>query len=454
MHVSQHIAAQWKHREGELFVGSLPISSIVERHGTPLFVYDQEKLESRYSSLRQVLPSRISIYYSIKANPNPAFLRFFVQKGCGLEVASAGELQQALAAGCPADEILFAGPGKTEAELALAISHAIGEIHAESKVEIDRISGISASQGRRTAVALRVNPGEEGRGGAMQMGGKPAPFGIDEENLDPLLQRVASDRNLEFCGIHLFSGTQILDYRVLLAQYRKGIEIARRMSATVGLPLRTVDFGGGLGIPYFAGESALDLTQLGIGLHELMATIEQERFFEATRFVVEPGRFLVGEAGLYVARITDIKTSRGKKYLILDGGMNHHLAASGNLGQIIKRNFPIAIISKFDSPAMEEVDVVGPLCTPLDTLGRALQFPTAEIGDLVGVFQSGAYARAASPLGFLSHPTPPEVLVRHDEDLLIRRRGTFQDFFQDIAEPSVSNRYASAPIGSGLAGKA
>jgi diaminopimelate decarboxylase len=434
MHIAELIHSRWTHSAGELLAGSLPVSSIAERYGTPLFIYDQGILESRYASLRDAFPSRFSISYSIKANPNLALIGFFLEQGCGLEVASAGELCQALSVGCAPADIFFAGPGKTESELTLAISRGIGEIHAESELEIERISELSRALGARTTVGLRVNPGEQGLGGAMRMGGKSAPFGVDEEQIDPLLRRIVADSHLEFCGIHLFSGTQILDHAVLLAQYRKGLEIAKHVAQLVSVPLRTVDFGGGLGIRYFPGEAELDLQELKAGLHEWMTAVDGDDDFALTRFVIEPGRFLVGEAGLYVARVNDIKISRGKKYLILDGGMNHHLAASGNLGQVIKRNFPIGILNKFDLPAEETVDVVGPLCTPLDTLGRAVPLPVAEVGDLIGIFQSGAYARAASPLGFLSHPTPPEVLVIQDNDLLIRRRGTPEDFFEDSRE--------------------
>lgn len=434
-HVTGSIHPRWTHSAGELLAGSLPVSSIADRYGTPLFLYDQGILESRYAALRDAYPARFSISYSVKANPNHALISLFLEQGCGLEVASAGELSQALSAGCAPADILFAGPGKTESELMFAISRGIGEIHAESELEIQRISRISRARRARACVALRVNPGEQGLGGAMRMGGKSAPFGVDEEQIDPLLRRILTDDHLEFCGIHLFAGTQILDYRVLLAQYQKGLEIAKRVIQIVGAPLRTVDFGGGLGIPYFPGDAELDLANLKGGLHEWMRAVDEDRDFALTRFVIEPGRFLVGEAGLYVARVNDIKTSRGKKYLILDGGMNHHLAASGNLGQVIKRNFPIAILNRFDLPAAETVDVVGPLCTPLDTLGRSVSLPVAQVGDLIGVFQSGAYARTSSPLGFLSHPTPPEVLVKHESDFLIRGRQTPADIHDDSKEP-------------------
>jgi len=432
MSIPKIVEPYWKgNADGELLVGKMKISLLAARYGTPLFVYDRDVVEQKYSALRHALPGRFAISYSVKANPNPAFLRYFLEKGCGLEIASAGEFLLAQNAGCAPEKILFAGPGKTEAELKLVITKGIGEIHAESALEIERISVVSREAGRRTRVALRVNPNEEAQGGAIRMGGKSAPFGVDEEQMDPLVLRIASDPHLEFCGIHLFVGTQILDHGLLLDQYRKALEIGRHAASLVSAPLPTLDFGGGLGIPYFLGDSELDMRQFRAGLKALIDGTRGECFVN-TKFMVEPGRFLVGEAGLYVTRITDIKTSRGKKYLILDGGMNHHLAASGNLGQVIKRNFPMAILNKLDSPETDTVDVVGPLCTPLDTLGRAVQCPAAGVGDLVGIFQSGAYARTASPIGFLSHPSPPEVWVEGGHDFLIRRRGNLEDWAQDI----------------------
>jgi diaminopimelate decarboxylase len=428
----EFVVPYWRSNDvGELLVGGLTVSSLAARYGTPIFLYDQSVLERKYAALRNALPPRFSISYSVKANPNPAFLKFFLSKGCGLEVASAGEFYQAQSAGCFPEDILFAGPGKTESELELAVAQGIGEIHVESELEVERIRAISRRLGVCTRVAIRVNP-DEGQGGAMCMGGKSAPFGVDEEQLDPLLERIASDSHLDFRGIHLFVGTQILDHTLLLMHYRKGLDIAGRAAALTNQPVYTLDFGGGLGIPYFPGDLELDLKQLSEGLYELIRGIEAEECFAQTRFVIEPGRFLVGEAGVYVARVNDIKTSRGKKYLILDGGMNHHLAASGNLGQVIKRNSALAILNRLNATSREMVDVVGPLCTPLDTLGRSVELPHAEVGDLVGIFQSGAYARTASPLGFLSHPAPPEVWIESGADFLIRRRGELSDSLRDV----------------------
>jgi diaminopimelate decarboxylase len=430
--VSALVARHFPESGRELLIGRVPVGAIAASFGTPLFIYSADVLDREWSALRETLPPQFSICYSVKANPNPALLRHFLARGCGLEIASGGELHLALRAGCAPDKILFAGPGKTEAELELALKHEIGEIHLESLVEADRVSALSRRQGIRAKVAIRVNPSGEAQGGAMRMGGKPAPFGIDEETLDDVVPRLAADADLDLRGVHLFAGTQILDHVTLLRQYRKGIEIARRVAGRLGRSLHTLDFGGGLGIPYLASDEPLDMPQLRAGLASLMAEWAEDRIFAHTQFIVEPGRYLVGEAGIYVARITDIKVSRGKRFLVLDGGMNHHLAASGNLGQVIKRNFPVAIVNKLLGTSREPVDIVGPLCTPLDVLARDVGLPSAEVGDLVGVFQAGAYARSASPLGFLSHPTPPEVLVQGGRPRLIRRPGTYDDLCHDL----------------------
>jgi diaminopimelate decarboxylase len=417
--------------DAELSVGNLGIAALANEYGTPFFVYDRSVIDKKWSLLRDALPSRFSICYSVKANPNRAVLQHFLAKGAGLEIASGGEFCQALSAGCPAEKIFFAGPGKTEAELELVLSRGIGEIHLESLREAERVSGISQRLGIRAHVAIRINPSGEAEGGAMRMGGRPAAFGVDEETLDEVLDKVLSLPALDLRGIHLFTGTQILDYRILVSQYQKGMELAARVATRLKKPLHTLDFGGGLGTPYFAHEEELDTQMLRESLDALMKTAENDPLFAGTQFMVEPGRYLVGESGVYVTRVNDIKVSRGKKFLIVDGGMNHHLSASGNLGQTIKRNYPVALLSRLGQPVEETVEVVGPLCTPLDVLARGISLPRAEVGDLVGVLQSGAYGRSASPLGFLSHAAPPEVWVDGGTHRLVRRRGDFSDYLRD-----------------------
>ena len=404
---------------GELIIGGIPVSKLVAKYGTPLYVYDSNVIEKQRLLLRQTLPAKFAISYSIKANPNPAVLKFFIAKGCGLEIASVGEFQKAIKAGCSPEDIIFAGPGKKESELETVLKQNIGEIHVESTLEINRIAQIASNLGISAQIAIRVNPNSDVQGGAMRMGGKPAPFGIDEEIVDSVVDRIVGDENLKLRGIHLFVGTQILDYQVLLSQYRKGIAIAKKVAKRIQQPLHTLDFGGGLGIPYFAKDKEIEMDEFKKGLSELMSEIADEPLLAPTQFLVEPGRFLVGESGIYIAQIQDLKVSRGKKFAITDGGLHHHLAASGNFGQVIKRNYPVALINKLDREPTETLDVVGPLCTPLDVLARSISLPEAEVGDLVGVFQSGAYARSASPLEFLSHPQPPEIWIEDSKDILV-----------------------------------
>jgi diaminopimelate decarboxylase len=434
-HAASLIAQYFAASAHELSVGRVLVSELARQYGTPLFVYDRGAIDRKWSLLRSAFPPRFSVFYSVKANPNQTILKHFLSKGAGLEVASGGEFCQAMQAGCRPENIIFAGPGKTEPELELVLKEGIGEIHLESIREAERVSAIAQTQKKPAHVALRVNPTGEAEGGAMRMGGRPAAFGVDEETLDDVLNRILSLQGLQFRGIHIFAGTQILDFQILVSQYRKGLEIARRLASRLGRPLQTIDFGGGLGIPYFPQEHPLDTAKLRGELNTLEESVREDPLLAGTRFVVEPGRYLVGEAGVYVSRVNDIKMSRGKKYLILDGGMHHHLAASGNLGQTIKRNYPIAVLNRLQEPAEETVELVGPLCTPLDVLARNANLPRTEVGDLIGVFQSGAYARSASPLGFLSHPAPPEVWVDDSQHLLVRRRGTIEDIVGDMVGP-------------------
>jgi len=431
--VDRVVASYFRVISGELVIGGVPVSEIANDFGTPTFVYDGSVLDASWDRLRRALPDRVEVFYSVKANPNRVILKHFLERGAGLEIASGGELSQALAAGASPERIVFAGPGKSETETREFLSIGGGEIHVESMNEAERLGRLAAELGVVVRAAVRVNPTAEALGGAMRMGGKAAPFGVDEESMEDVVDVLMSARHVSLAGVHIFAGTQILDADVLAVQYRKCLEIARKVARRIDAPLATVDFGGGLGIPYFDGEEALDIERFGRLVAELLDAIDDEHLRE-TRFLVEPGRYLAGEAGIYLCRIADVKESRGKRFIVLDGGMHHHLAASGNLGQVVKRNFPIAVVNRMEHADVSPAEVVGPLCTPLDTLARKLPLPAAEVGDLVGVFQSGAYARAASPLGFLSHPSPAEIFVADGEARLVRRRGTYADLTHDLID--------------------
>ena len=411
-------------REGEMTLGDVPVAQLAAAHGTPLFVYDAGTMRSTYRALADALAGFAEVFYSIKANPNPAVARIFVELDAGLEIASGAEYGLARAAGARPENILFAGPGKGLDELDHVIARGIGKIHLESLEELDLVAAIAERRGLSVPVALRINPSPAAQGGAMRMGGKPSPFGFDEEDIGSILEAVAARPRLDLRGIHLFAGTQILDAAILADQWAYGLRLAVEVARRLGRPLATIDLGGGLGIPYFTGEAALDLARLRERVVELAAFVRNEPLIRDARVMIEPGRFLVGPAGIYLARVLAVKNSRGTRFLVVDGGMHHHLAASGNLGQVIKRDYPIVATAGLDRPT-SRCTIVGPLCTPLDTLARQAELPDLRPGELVAILQSGAYGLTASPIGFLSHPTPSELLVDGGTVTEIRPRGSF-----------------------------
>jgi diaminopimelate decarboxylase len=407
----QLVAAQFGRAGQDLLVGGVKASDLARDFGTPLYAYDAGLIRRAYRDLAGAVAGFAGIHYSIKANPNPDIVRVLLAEGAGVEIASIGEYRTARQAGVDPARILFAGPGKRRAELAEVVRDGIGEIHLESVEEIATLEAVAAAASRRVAVAIRINPVAEMQGGAMRMGGKPAPFGFDEEEADAVVDRIAASGHLDLSGVHLFAGTQILDAGVLAAQWRHGLDVAGRVARRLGRPLRTIDLGGGLGIPYFQGETALDLAALKAALPGLIAAKADDPFIRDAAVVIEPGRYLVGPSGIYLSGVIAAKVSRGQRFLVVDGGMHHHLAASGNLGQVIKRDYPLVAANRMNAGPGGPASVVGPLCTPLDTLARKVALPVLEAGDLVAILQSGAYGVSASPVGFLSHDRPAEVLV-------------------------------------------
>jgi len=409
---------------GVLCIGGITVSELAECFGTPLFAYDAGLLRRNLQHLRQAVGERVDVHYSVKANPNPRVIEVMVAEGAGLEIASAAEYLRARKGGCDPERIIFAGPGKGAHELDFVIEQGIGEIHLESDIELEAVAAIGQQRNAQVPVSVRVNPISAAQGGAMRMGGKPAQFGFDEERLGEVIQKIRQTPSLDLRGLHLFAGTQILDADVLHAQWRHGLDLAVQISAHLGEPIPTVDLGGGLGIPYFKGEQELDLDRLA----ELVRPLFEEAAAKlpSTRFILEPGRYLAGSAGIYLTEIRAVKESRGQVYVVIDGGMHHHLAASGNLGQVIKKDYPQVLANRLDADHKITASIVGPLCTPLDTIGRKVALPMPEPGDLIAVLQSGAYGLTASPGGFLSQPMPAEVLIDAGKASVIRERGTFE----------------------------
>lgn len=399
---------QYALRDGELVVGGQTITRLAERVGaTPFYAYDRGLVRARVAQLRAALPPAIRLHYAMKANPMPALVGLLAALVDGIDVASAGELKVALDAGADPAEVSFAGPGKREGELRQAVAAGV-LVNVESVREIERLAGISQALGIEARVALRINPDFELKGSGMRMGGGAKPFGVDAEQAGAAFERIAA-LGLRFEGLHLFAGSQNLRAQAICEAQCKSYELALRLAAHAPAPIRTLNLGGGFGIPYFPGEQRLDLAPIGANLAALAERAARE--LPQAALVIELGRWLVGEAGVYVARVVDRKVSRGQVFLVVDGGLNHHLSASGNFGQVLRKNYPATIGNRAGSAEREVASVVGPLCTPLDLLADRMALPVAEVGDLFVIFQSGAYGASASPQAFLGHEPVREVLV-------------------------------------------
>jgi diaminopimelate decarboxylase len=400
--------SQFQTRDGELLVGTEPLSRLAARVGqTPFYAYDRSLLRARVVSLREALPSAVKLHYAMKANPMPAVVGFMAGLVDGIDVASAGELKVALDAGADPREVSFAGPGKRDIELRQAVAAGV-LINVESMREVAPLAAASQELGMPARVAVRVNPDFELKGSGMKMGGGPKQFGVDVEVVPDLLKAVAA-AGLSFEGFHLFAGSQNLKAESICEAQQKSYALAVRLAQDANQPIRFLNLGGGFGIPYFPGEQRLDLRPIGDNLAELVERAKTE--LPEVSFVIELGRYLVGEAGIYVSRVIDRKVSRGQVFLVTDGGLHHHLSASGNFGQVVRKNYPVAIGNRMGAERTEAASVVGPLCTPLDLLADKMNLSECAEGDLVVVFQSGAYGASASPQGFLGHPACVEVLV-------------------------------------------
>jgi diaminopimelate decarboxylase len=392
----------------QLLVNGQPLGRLAERVGrTPFYAYDRSLLDQRVASLRAVLPKSISLHYAIKANPMPALVQHMAALVDGLDVASAGEMQVALNAGMSAQDISFAGPGKKDEELAQAVAAGV-LLNVESPREARALARISQRLGWPARVAVRVNPDFELKSSGMKMSGGPKQFGVDAEEVPALLREIGT-LGLAFEGFHLYAGSQNLRAAAIVEAQQKSYELACRLAEQAPGPVKALNLGGGFGIPYFPGEARLDLGPIGDNL-SLIAEDARRRLPQA-ELIVELGRYLVGEAGLYICRVVDRKVSRGQVFLVTDGGLHHHLSASGNFGQVLRKNYPVAVGNRVGQPVGEAVSVVGPLCTPLDLLGDRMPLPDAQPGDLIVVYQSGAYGATASPQGFLGHPAVVEMLV-------------------------------------------
>lgn len=375
----------------------------------PAYIYSKDIIAKKLGRLRATLPTSIKIHYSIKANPFPDLVGYIKDHVDGLEVSSLAEMQTALATGINSTNICLTGPGKSYEELEIAVKNKI-VVSAESSLELHRLDEIGSETMHKPSVLIRVNPTFTQRRAGMKMASGSSQFGIDAEQIPELLNWV-KDSCIDLQGFHVYSGSQILDAEAINFSQKKTIELVKKITSEYNKPIKTINMGGGFGIPYFSKHTPLDLNSVGKNMQALSPTIETIDSEQPINIIVELGRYIVGEAGIYVCKVIDKKISRGKTYLVTNGGMHHQLAASGNLGQRNRKNFPVYIANKINSPTMEVVSIVGKLCTPLDLLGDSLELSKAEVSDYIVILQSGAYGYTASPINFLSQPKANEHLM-------------------------------------------
>lgn len=408
---AQHVPMnQFKVIDNVLHLGGMPIDQLERRVGqTPFYAYDRQLITDRVEALRQLLPEEIHLHYAIKANPMPAVVQHLATLADGLDVASVREMRRALDTGIAPGTISFAGPGKRDVELRAAAAAGV-IVNLESAAEMERLATICRNDGVQALVSVRVNPDFELKASGMKMAGGAKPFGVDAEAVPALLTRMRElGDTLSFQGFHIFSGSQNLKPEALIEAQTKTFELAVALAEYAPAPLNWLNIGGGFGIPYFPGEQRLDLKPVAENLCRLLAQYRPK--LPEAEIVIELGRYLVGEAGVYVSKVVDVKESRGQTFAVSDGGLHHHLSVSGNFGQVIRKNYPVCIGNRVQAEGCDRVNVVGPLCTPLDILADKYALPGVQVGDLIVVFQSGAYGYSASPHLFLGHDAPVEVLV-------------------------------------------
>ena len=396
-------------QQGELTIGGLTVSELASQAGqTPYYAYDLDLITARVEQFRNAMPGEVHLHYAVKANPHPAVIQHLMDLTDGLDMASGGELARVQNCGADMAHVSFAGPGKRDPELELAISLG-ATLNLESEHEAQRALAAGERLGVTPRLAVRVNPDFELKGSGMSMGGGAKPFGVDQERVPALVKDIIAN-GADWRGFHIYSGSQSLDAEAIANSQEASINLAAELAQAIGQSPKTVNLGGGYGIPYTANDEPLDVDAVGERLKTALSS--RNPILADTQFMIELGRWLVGEAGVYVAQILDRKLSKGELFLVTDGGMHHHLAASGNFGMVMKRNYPVAIASHMGADHTESATIVGPLCTPLDRLAADIGVPQAAIGDYIAVFASGAYGLSASPVNFLSHPHASEIVVK------------------------------------------
>lgn len=399
---------------------------LARAHGTPFYMFDADGVEKRIDAVRSAFAGVAQVYFAVKCNPNLGLLRALSGRADGADISSGGELAQALAAGFHVGRLSFAGPGKTECELAAAIESGVGAISVESRRELLACTRLAQGLGRPARVLLRVNPLLPSRAYGLKMGGRAVQFGTDEEHLHSIEQLALQGRPwIDLLGLHCYVGSQAYDASGVAECTRNALRIADEMVTRTGITLRKVNLGGGFGVTSSEPSRELNVRDLA----EVLAP--SLRAFRAAHrnceLIFELGRYVAAAAGIYVTAVVDRKLSRGKRFVVCDGGLNHHLGAAGTFGAALRGNFPMRNLSRPDAPAVN-CNVAGPSCNPTDLLGVDISVGDPQEGDLLAVTYSGAYGLTASPLLFLGRDSPVE-LVRSSGCVTVgRRRFTMADF--------------------------
>jgi diaminopimelate decarboxylase len=388
------------------------LPAVARDFGTPCYVYVMDLVRARVGRVRAAFGNRFRIRYAVKSNPNSTLLRRLKGVVDSVDVSSGGEVVCALEAGWDAPQIGFTGPGKTERELLRSIDVGLGEVVVESAEEAELLNRLAAQRDRHQRIVVRIAPSRMPRGFGVNMSGKPTQFGIDEEDIDAALRSITKLPHLRVIGLHIYSGTQCLHPEAIVENFRIFIELFRRVCQTHDLRPQILIFGSGIGIPYYESDAPVDLDAVADAINPDLDALRSEPRFASAVLALETGRYLVGEAGFYLTRVLRMKHSRGTDICICDGGMNHHLGAAGHLGTVLQRNYRMLKLMGDDTgDAPQPYNLVGPLCTTIDTLARQVSLPALKPGDVIVIRSSGAYGLTASPIHFIGHAPPREIIV-------------------------------------------
>ncbi|MFE6375622.1 alanine racemase [Bacillus subtilis] len=406
---------------GHLFMGSIDIADIVQRTGTPAYIYDVTTIERKIKQIQTSMHDKTELFYSLKANPNPSIVKLIYDAGANLEICSLLELEIAMQIKASPKRVLYLGPGKTKEEIRAVLEFGVEYFIIESFQELELINEMASRLKRKVKAGIRFNLNSSAKGSKLIMGGKPRQFGIDEEQAETLIDTAQKMKNIMINGIHVYNGTRILQSDVLVDNTKYILEFAQKLYNKHPFNLQYVDIGGGMGIPYFNNETELDFEQAAVSINQSIEEFHQ-KVCKPVKILLESGRFIVGESGVYTTKVLYTKESKGVKFAITDGGTNHHMAAGG-MGNALKKNFPVKTLNKMNKPLTEQYNIAGPLCTPNDVIAKRLETPALEPGDLIGIMNAGAYGLTASPVLFLSHFIPAEVLVKENKLKIIREKG-------------------------------